>query len=244
MTDASSWPPGPAASPPGERSHARVFTRGRAGTLLVAAVALLSVLLIAWPTSIARAGGGLVRTTTPSPEDPGPPLYARVGDPAGPVVYSDGDWAVIAFYRDPDCVPEDFNLLEFFAFGSFGCDMTVSGFSLWEVEVGTAPPKVLKMTGTDVPIWFSPLDAFNSAIADGVLTVGELQGLDGLLVGHADRFNETLQPIPLPPELGGGGHPSPKLVQQAGGWLQDGRRFSLHISHVHQEVRSVRIRFQ
>lgn len=184
------------------------------------------------PGSPALAGQGLIRTNFPSAEDPGPPLYARVGDPAGPTFYNDGEWAAIVFYRDPECIPADFNLLDFFAFDSFGCEMTVSGFSLWKVEPGSAPPKILKSTGDHVPIWFVPVSTATQAAADGVLTIGELAGLDGLLVGEASIFNEVLQPIPLPPELGGGGHENPKLIQSAKGQLDDGHQFTLHVSHL------------
>jgi hypothetical protein len=197
-----------------------------------AALGALLVVFAILPASMALAEGGVVRTTWPSAEDPGPPLYARVGDPAGPTFYNDGEWAAIVFYRDPECIPADFNLLDFFAFDSFGCEMTVSGFSLWKVEPGSAPPKILKSTGDHVPIWFVPVSTATQAAADGVLTIGELAGLDGLLVGEASIFNEVLQPIPLPPELGGGGHENPKLIQSAKGQLDDGHQFTLHVSHL------------
>jgi len=202
-----------------------------------AALGALLVVFAILPASMALADNGPVRTTWPSAEDPGPPLYARVGDPAGPTFYNDGEWAAIVFYRDPGCVPPDFNLLEFFAFDSFGCEMTVSGFSLWEVEPGSAPPKIHKTTGDHVPVWFVPLSTATQAAADGVLTIGELEGLDGLLVGEARIFNEVLQPIPLPPELGVGGHENPKLIQNAKGQLDDGRQFTLHISHLQSNLK-------
>ena len=40
----------------------------------------------------------------------GHPCYARI---ALGEIYHDGEWAAIAFYRDPDSIREDFNLLEF-----------------------------------------------------------------------------------------------------------------------------------
>jgi len=216
-------------------------TNGRVSWIV--GVSAMLAILMAFPVTTARADGGLVRTAFPSSEDPGPPLYARVGEPTGPVIYNDGEWALVVFYREPDCVPASFNLLDFFAFDAFGCEMTVSGFSLWEVEVGTAPPKVLRTTGTDVPIWFLPLDVATQATADGVLTISELESLPGLLVGHADRFSEVLHPIPLPPQFGGGGHPSPKLIQNAKGWLEDGRRFTVHISRVEPDIKAISIDF-
>lgn len=192
--------------------------------------------------SPAVAGPGLVRTTWPSPQDPGPPFYARV-DPLPPHVFDDGDLAAIAFYRDPACVPADFNLLDFFdAPAAFACPLTVEGANLWHGEPFAAAPKVVTSRGTGaVPVWFVPADAIRDAIADGVLTIGELAGLNGRLVGDASQFHETLHPHALPAELGGGGHANPKLSLQAHGRLDDGRRFSLHIVWIRDEVRAVNI---
>ncbi|HET9587888.1 MAG TPA: hypothetical protein VFO91_03770 [Anaerolineales bacterium] len=86
---------------------------------------------IAWPQA-AAADGGPVRTTFPSEDNPGPPFYARFQD-SPPYIFSDGEWAVIYFYRDPNCVPANFNLLLFFDFAdSFGGPLEVHGFDLWE----------------------------------------------------------------------------------------------------------------
>jgi hypothetical protein len=97
-----------------------------------------------------------------------------------------------------------------------------------------------------VPVWFVPVAAINQAIQDGELTIGKLAGLEGLLVFYAQQFHETLHPHPLPPELGGGGHPNPKLILNAQGQLEDGCRFNLHITHLKdtEGVDSVQIRFR
>ena len=63
-----------------------------------------------------------------------PPFYARIErDPAGrPNVLNDGEWAVIPFYREPGCVPADFNLLNLFdAPRAFACALAVDGFEVW-----------------------------------------------------------------------------------------------------------------
>nr|NIR44451.1 hypothetical protein [Gemmatimonadota bacterium]NIR73651.1 hypothetical protein [Candidatus Kutchimonas denitrificans]NIR99610.1 hypothetical protein [Gemmatimonadota bacterium]NIT65230.1 hypothetical protein [Gemmatimonadota bacterium]NIV23763.1 hypothetical protein [Gemmatimonadota bacterium] len=151
----------------------------------------------------------LVRTTWPSAEDPGPPYYARI-EPVPPHVFIVDGWAVIQFYRDPDCIPEGFNLLAFFdPPAAFGCPLTVQGFNLWEGEVFAGAPRISQTQGTGaVPFWFIPADAVIDAMQDGELTIGELEGLTGRIVGHATHFHETLYPI-------GGGHPSSKLIQSA-----------------------------
>jgi hypothetical protein len=211
-------------------------------SLSLALILGLAMSLMAPP---AVAGPGLVRTEWPSAEDPGPPFYARV-DSLPPHAIEDGAWTAIVFYRDPSCVPADFNLLDFFdAPRAFGCSLTVEGASLWHSEPFVGSPKIVGSSGTGaVPVWFVPADVFRDATEDGVLTTGELAGLDGLVVGHANQFNETLHPSPLPPEAGGGGHPNSKLIISAHGRLDDGSRFILHVVSVSNGVRAVRIQFR
>jgi hypothetical protein len=199
---------------------------------------------LAW-SQVLAADNGLVRTEWPSAGDPGPPFYARTDDVTHFVFY-DGEWAAIVFYRDPGCVPVGFNLLQFFdAPAAFGCVLTTQGSSLWQGEAFLGAPKIATVgEAGPVPVWFVPVEAVRQATQDGVLTIGELAALDGLLVGYADQFHETLHPHPLPPELGGGGHPNPKLILDAHGQLEDGRQFNLHITQVKDEVQAIQIQFR
>lgn len=214
--------------------------------ILIIGVALVLILAagIAW-SQVAAANNGLVRTDWPSAEDPGPPFYART-DHAPPFVFNDGAWTAIVFYRDPSCVPAGFNLIQFFdPPAAFGCQPTTHGSSLWHGEALSGAPKVVTTSGNGaVPVWFVPMETASQATQDGVLTIVELEGLDGLLVGYADQYDETLQPHPLPPELGGGGHPNPKLIVDASGQLEDGRQFNLHITQVQDEVQAIQIQFR
>jgi hypothetical protein len=186
---------------------------------------------------------GLIRMSFPG-EFPGVPGYARIED-SSPHVYIVDGWAVIAFYRNPDCVRPDFNLLELFDVpAAFGCALTVEGSALYEPGVFPAgAPKIVHATGTGaVPFWFVPAGTIEAAMADGELTIGELAGLDGLLVGYATHFNETLHPNP-----GGvisGGHPNHKLIQTAHGALVDGRSFQYHLTEIGGEVRSIGLRIR
>jgi hypothetical protein len=212
--------------------------------IIGAVLALGLVAAVAW-SQVSAANQGLVRTDWPSAEDPGPPFYART-EHAPPFVFTDGEWAAIVFYRDPSCVPADFNLVQFFnPPAAFGCQPTTQGFSLWQGEAMSGAPKIANTSGAgSVPVWFVPLQAVNQVTQDGILTIGELQSLDGLLVGYADHYDETLHPHPLPPELGGGGHPNPKLVVDANGQLEDGRQFKLHIAQINDEVQAIQIQFR
>jgi hypothetical protein len=51
---------------------------------------------------------------TAIPPDPGPPLYTYLQrNVDGSAYYAhDTEWAAIWFYRDPACIPPDFNLLD------------------------------------------------------------------------------------------------------------------------------------
>lgn len=172
-----------------------------------------------------------VRSEWPSPEDPGNPYYVRI-EPVPPHIYEDGEWAVFVFYRDPGCIRSDFNLLEFFdAPAAFGCVSMVSGQSIWADEIGVGAPKQVTMSGNGaVPVWLAPAAVAAGAVADGTLTIGELGGLPGLVKGTATHLREVLMPHALPPFLGGGGHPNPKLTLVARGGLEDGRSFRYQLN--------------
>ena len=213
-----------------------LFFGALSGLILVAALAI---------SQTAAADDGLVRTDWPSAEDPGMPFYARV-ELLPPYVFNDGEWAAIVFYREPGCVPADFNLITVFDFGrAFGCAHTVHGFSLWHGEMFNGAPKIIQIEGNGaVPVWFVPWEAVKDrAHAGGSLTVADLQAIDGRLVGYADQYTEELQPH-ADPAIGGGGHPNPKMIVDAHGQLEDGRDFDLHISWVRDVVRSIRIDFE
>lgn len=186
---------------------------------------------------------GLIRMTFPG-DFPGVPAYARIEDHP-PHIYIVDDWAVIAFYRDPDCIRPNFNLLELFDVpAAFGCALTVEGFALYEPGVfPEGAPKIAQLKGTGaVPFWFVPAGVILAAIQDGELTIGELAALDGLLVGYATQFNETLHPNPE--NVVSGGHPNHKLIQTAHGTLEDGRRFQYHLTELRGEVKSIGLRIR
>jgi hypothetical protein len=190
----------------------------------------------------------LVRT-----DDVGGPFYARIV-PVPPHIYADDGWVGIAFYRDPSCVPEDFNLLDFFdlveAFPDgpprpILCTLLVQGHSLWHGAPGNgAPHTVVSQGAGPVPVWFALEQEVLAAMADGDLTMAELQAMASLIRGEAHHFNELLHPHGIPGQANSGGHIAPKIVLNAHGTLQDGRGFQFHITDVDGGARNVRIRFR
>lgn len=215
----------------------------RLGPTIALALAMTLLAGYAAPADAAE-DAGLVQTSWPSADDPGMPFYARV-ELFPPFIFNDGEWAAVVFYRDPACVPEDFNLISVFDVpGAFFCPHTVHGTSLWNGAYLNGSPRMVTMEGNGaVPVWFVPWKAVSDrARADGVLTVSDLAETEGILIGYADRYHETLQPH-ADPNFGGGGHPNPSMTVNASGVLDDGRGFQLHIDWIKDQVRSTQIDF-
>lgn len=183
---------------------------------------LLLILSTAISTSVAQAA---VRVTIPPA--PGVPAYARTDLP---LPHND-EWAFIVFYRDPGCVPADFNLLQFFdAPAAFECPLTVEGFEIWKNGPTLDEAPILShLQGLGaVPVWFVAWPALEAAIADGVLTITDLEAMESLQIGYASFFEETLRPT------GGVQHPTISLV--AHGDLLDGRSFHIQATAYSPDV--------
>lgn len=186
----------------------------------------------------AAVSSALVRKDIPA-EDPGPPFYAKA-TPIQNQLFRDDGWLAVPFYRSPSCVPADFDLLELFHFpgpdgpGAFGCPLLLNGFLLIEPDapLGTFPRQVV-LEGSGSPVWFVRWDAFREAAADGDVTIVELAALEPL-VGTTRSYHETLKPR-------AGDH---TVVIDAAGTLEDGRAFSLHVTHIGDRSRAVEIRFR
>lgn len=171
------------------------------------------------------------------------PFYARVH--RGEII-NDGEWAVIAFYRLPSCIPEDFNLLDFFDFpdatgpGAFGCNPpTTDTLEFWRNGPGIdfAPVRARFRGLGAVPVWFVSLPEIEAAVADDVLTIGELEALPSLQKGSAHYYKEFLRPSGSPAQ-----RPSGTWYVARGELENDGPEFRVRVS-LTEGVGSVRIRF-
>jgi len=155
------------------------------------------------------------------------PFYARFGRDE---LFTDGQHAVIFFYRPPECIPADFNMLDFFDFpgagpGAFACNPpTTDGFEIWEngPETDAAPIHAVLHGLGSVPVWFVSLDELEDTMADDVVTVAELEALPSLQTGTASRYNEVLKPTQAAK--------NPMIAINASGKLDGGERFGVHIS--------------
>jgi hypothetical protein len=174
-------------------------------------VVLMVTTLLLIPASVANAnvrtlGGGST------------PYYAQIG--FGVFFHTD-NLIEVSFYYDPKCIPEDFNLLLLFAEDTSGCVPTTAGFDIWEHGPGVDfAPKLVELHGLGaVPVWFADWADFQTAIADGVLTIGELEGIT-LYKGIASYYHEVLRPTPAVKQS--------TMELNVRGTLTDGRTFSIH----------------
>lgn len=173
-------------------------------------------------------------------QTPGGPAYARVERPF--LIHTD-DWAAVLFYRDPVCVPEDFNLLDVLDFQGFPdnprvfrCPLTVEAFEMREVPEPIGPPKLVFTWGTGaVPVWFVRWPELQGALADDELTITELRAMGSLQIGYASFFEETLDFSEIGETL--------RLVMVAHGALLDGRRFQLQYTFAGGTARQIKIAF-
>jgi len=185
----------------------------RTRTLLMAA-ATLNVLAISAP---ARA-----QIQVLIPGDIQPPIYADLDRGFQP--HTD-EWAAIAFYRSPECIPGDFNLLDFLDFSGTPalCQLHIAGRSNW-ISLADPYPASSLFHGTGaVPVWFVRWPELQAAVADDVLTIGELAALPSLTVGSASFFLESIR-NDIRGQRGG----NETLV--ASGTLTDGRSFFVEVT--------------
>jgi len=163
------------------------------------------------------------------------PFYARIE--RGEILHND-DWAAIIFYRPPDCVPEDFNLLDIMDFTAFDCTPpTTDGFIIWDGEPWLSAPIQIKLHGLGtVPVWFVSWPELEPAVADDNLTIVELSGLSSLLVGTADIYTETLHPT--------GVVKVPMIEYVAKGSLVNGQSFRVHALLITDRITNVQVTFK
>jgi hypothetical protein len=156
------------------------------------------------------------------PEDIVPPFYSFLAEGFTPHTQ---EWAVVVFYRPPECVPTDFNLLDFLDLSSrpFSCALHIEGRLNWRSLDDPYPAEIfLRGTGT-VPVWFVRWPELEAAVADGELTIGELAALPSLLIGTASFFNESIRNSIV--EQRGGNE-----AVVASGTLRDGRWFQVEFT--------------
>jgi hypothetical protein len=162
------------------------------------------------------------------PEDVLPDFYTSTPIEA---LHND-EWAVIPFWRPPECIRADFNLLRYFDAAAVNCPLLVVGFA----EFNDVGPTLTEARGLGaVPIWFVRWSELQAATADRVLTIGELASLPSLLIGTADIYNEQNHIYRI--------HEVSHFALVGHGTLQDGRTMDVQIVEVDLELIRVFIQF-
>jgi len=187
---------------------------------------------------VVRANPPVIETF-PSPERPGPPFYANF---SADFIPSDDGTVAIAFYREPSCIPADFNLLDLFDVpAAFGCELTIEGKLWWyDPETDPFPFKIQQWGLGAVPIYFVDEAELAAAAQDGVLTIGELQALPSLLIGFADSYLEVIHNS----NQGGAGK-GHSVLNASGTIIQSGLPFFFHYTeefHPDTGERTLRVR--
>src|SRR5262249_30561728 len=134
------------------------------------------------------------------PKDIAPSAYTSPDGlgPFLPGVIQDGEWAAIPFYRPPECVPVDFNLLDWYdaSLAALDCPFLLEGFIVLPDPTDTFP-RSSELHGLGaVPIWFVKWSELQDAMAGGELTILDLALLPSLRIGTATMYQEQLHYYP------------------------------------------------
>ena len=169
-------------------------------------------------------------------ESPGVPAYARLELLVPNFdVPNNSRWAAIVFYRDPACVPEDFDLGQFFhppgpgGLGAFGCPLLIEGHELWKNGPGADPAPIYVRSRNavpDLPVWFVAWRELRPILESGQVFIGDLENLPSLVRGSARWFEEALHP--------NGSAELPGITMRAEGSLENGGTFRLDWHFVDQ----------
>jgi hypothetical protein len=129
-------------------------------------------------------------------DDPGPPFYARIAVLGPDVLLMESNGTVvIPMMRQVECIDPEFNLLDLYHVpNGFFCPLTLAGRGLIEpnAPMGTFPA-IAYGAGSNMPVWFVESGPLSSAMADGVLTLPELEALNPRK-GVASRYEEYNKP--------------------------------------------------
>jgi len=188
-------------------------------------------LVLAAASVLAACGDG-AEPVAPRPEanvildipgdSPGPPFYSLIQPGWFPMTE---EWAAVMWLRDPGCVPDDFNILQFFdpPPRPFFCALTIEGHEIWNTDPPdpTVGPKNIIARGLGaVPLYFVSTADLLPAIGDGQLTITDLEAMPSLLVGFADFFTLSQQTGVARGRPGEG-----TITISSRGHLTDGRAF-------------------
>jgi len=163
-------------------------------------------------------------------EDPGIPIYARVG-PILNQFFVAGNQLVIPFYRNPECIPDSFNLLNYYdPPAAFGCELMVQGRFVIEKDAEEGQfPIMAHTTGSDVPVWIVDWTGFQSLKANGAVTIVDLEALQPIKA-IALQFEEYLSPRINEHQV---------IIEAEGIVEGTDQKFLFHLTHEGDQIQSI-----
>lgn len=198
-----------------------MMTTTRLNILLICVAAALQLTL--------SASAAVMRSA--APPDPYAPVWVRGMD--DPTV----DTVVWVFYRAPEDVPSEFDLMQFFDWNDrdgngipdpWEYPLLLKGFTLYRDGL---PLKASLREIDAVPVWFTSSEETLMLLQQtGTITFEQLSQMRSLLKGSAIFYHEELHPIDCAAQVA-------KFNYQGTGSLEDGRSFSFHVvGIVHKET--------
>lgn len=127
-------------------------------------------------------------------DDPGIPIYARVGPILNQFFVSEGQ-LVIPFYRAPECISDTFNFLSYYdPPAAFGCELTVEGEFVIEADAEQGSFPIMAHTvGSQVPVWIVDWSEFQNLLESESVTLPDIEALNPIK-GVAQKYEEYLSP--------------------------------------------------
>lgn len=163
-------------------------------------------------------------------EDPGIPIYARVGPILNQFLVTESQ-LVIPFYRDPDCIPESFNLLSYYdPPTAFGCELTIEGKFVIENDANEGDfPIMVQTEGVQVPVWIVDWVEFQDLMENESVTLPQIEALNPIK-GIAQQYEEYLSPRMNEHEV----------IIEAGGTIQGtDQQFTFSLTHRGDQIESI-----
>ena len=168
-------------------------------------------------------------------EDPGIPTYARVG-PILNQFFIVGDQLVIPFYRNPECIPDSFNLLNYYdPPAAFGCELTVQGRFVIEKDAEQGQfPIMAHITGKEVPVWIVDWAGFQLLMAEGTVTIVDIEKLNPIKA-TALQFDEYLSPRINEHQV---------IIEAAGRVVDSEEEFYFSLTHEGDQIKRIYLEFK
>ncbi len=163
-------------------------------------------------------------------QDPGIPIYARVG-PILNQFFVTENLLVIPFYRDTDCIREDFNFLDYYDPPvAFGCELNVEGKFVIENDAEEGSFPIMAHTqGTQVSLWIVDWHEFQALLENESVTLPELEALNPVKA-VAQQYEEYLSPR---------FHEHEVVIEAQGIILNSDQQFTFNLTHREDQIETI-----